>query len=327
MSVAIVRVIGLVLVLACVPAASDAQPTGKSYRIGFLSATSASGFTHQVDAFRRGLQDFGYVEGKNVVVEYRYADDQYDRIASLAAELVQLKLDVLVTSGTPGTMALKRATTTTPIVAAIIGDPVSTGIVASYARPGGNITGLSFHFPELMAKRLAVLKEAAPAMSRVAILRNPKNASAPTAMAAVEQVGRSLKIETVAVDATEPGSLDAAFAEIAKRRSEGVVIFDDPMLIAQRRPIAELATKHRVPAIGNQLFAEAGGLLGYGTDVIVVFRQSVAVVDKVLKGAKPADIPIQQAERVELTVNKKTARLLELPVPHALAVRADKIID
>jgi len=313
--------------VAALPAPSDAQQAGKTYRVGFLSTASANGFAAQVDAFRQGLRDFGYVEGKNVVVEYRYADDRYDRLDALAAELARLKVDVIVTSGTPGTLAVKKATTTIPVVVAIIGDPVATGAVASYARPGGNITGLSFHFPELMAKRLDVLKEAVPRLSRVAVLRNPRNPSTPTAMSAIEKIGRSLKLEIAPVDAREPADLDAAFAEMAKRRSEGVVILDDPMLIAHRRPLADLALKHRLPAIGNQLFAEAGGLLGYGTDVIVVFRQAGALVDKVLKGAKPADLPFQQAERVELTVNRKAAQALQLTLPSSLAVRADKIVE
>ena len=313
--------------VAALPAPSDAQQAGKTYRVGFLSTASANGFAAQVDAFRQGLRDFGYVEGKNVVVEYRYADDRYDRLDALAAELARLKVDVIVTSGTPGTLAVKKATTTIPVVVAIIGDPVATGAVASYARPGGNITGLSFHFPELMAKRLDVLKEAVPRLSRVAVLRNPGNPSTPTAMSAIEKIGRSLKLEIAPVDAREPADLDAAFAEMAKRRSEGVVILDDPMLIAHRRPLADLALKHRLPAIGNQLFAEAGGLLGYGTDVIVVFRQAGALVDKVLKGAKPADLPFQQAERVELTVNRKAAQALQLTLPSSLAVRADKIVE
>jgi len=309
------------------PVTSDAQQAGKTYRLGFLSTASAAGFAAQVDAFRQGLRAFGYVEGKNVVVEYRYADDRYDRLASLAAELVQLKVDLIVTSGTPGTLAVKQATTTIPVVVAIIGDPVATGVVASYARPGGNITGRSFHFPELMAKRLDVLKEAVPRLSRVAVLRNPKNQSAASATNALEQMARSLKLELHPIDAREPGDFDAAFAEMAKRRTEGIVIMDDPMLIAHRRALADLATKHRLPAIGNQLFAEAGGLLGYGTDVIVAFRQSAALIDKVLKGAKPADLPIQQAERVELTVNRKTAKVLELTLPPTLAMRADKVIE
>jgi ABC-type uncharacterized transport system substrate-binding protein len=313
--------------VAVMPATSDAQQAGKTYRVGFLSTASANGFGPQVDAFRQGLRDFGYVEGKNVVVEYRYADDRYDRLDALAAELARLKVDVIVTSGTPGTLAVKKATTTIPVVVAIIGDPVATGAVASYARPGGNITGLTFHFPELMAKRLDVLKEAVPRLTRVAVLRNPNNPSTPTAMSAIEKIGRSLKLEIAPIDAREPADLDAAFVEMAKRRSEGVVILDDPMLIAHRRAMADLTLKHRLPAVGNQLFAEAGGLLGYGTDVVVVFRQAGAVIDKVLKGAKPADLPFQQAERVELTVNRKAAQALQLTLPSSLAVRADKIIE
>jgi putative ABC transport system substrate-binding protein len=172
-----------------------------------------------------------------------------------------------------------------------------------------------------------VLKEAVPRLSRVAVLRNPKNQSAPSATSAIEVMARSLKLELHPIDAREPGDFDAAFAEMAKRRSEGIVIIDDPMLLAHRRALADLATKHRLPAIANQLFAEAGGLLGYGTDVVVAFRQSAALVDKVLKGAKPADLPIQQAERVELTVNRKTAKALELALPPTLAMRADKVIE
>jgi putative ABC transport system substrate-binding protein len=324
------RLTALIVLLALgagTPLAGEAQKTAKTYRLGFLSTASAAGFASQVDAFRQGLRDFGYVEGKNLLVEYRYADDRYDRLTALAAELVQLKVDVIVTSGTPATLAVKQATTTIPVVVAIIGDPVATGVVASYARPGGNITGLSFHFPELMAKRVEVLKEAVPRLSRVAILRNPKNQSTASMTNAIEHMARSLKVEFHSIDAREPAAFDAAFAEMAKRRAEGLVVVDDPMLLAHRRALADLATKHRIPAIGNQIFAEAGGLLGYGTDVIVVFRQSAALIDKVLKGAKPADLPIQQADRIELTVNRKTAKLLELTLPASLMVRADKIVE
>jgi putative ABC transport system substrate-binding protein len=317
----------LLALSAGTPGRSEAQQAGKTYRLGFLSATSAARFVDQVDAFRQGLRDFGYVEGKNVTIEFRYADDRYDRLAVLAAELAQLKVDAIVTSGTPATLAIKKATTTIPVVVAIIGDPVPTGVVASYARPGGNITGLSFHFPELMAKRVDVLKEAVPRLTRVAILRNPKNQAAPSALGAIEQMARALKLELNPFDVRDAGEFDAAFAEMTRWRSDGIVVLDDPMLIANGRALALLATKHRLPLIGNQRLAEAGALLGYGTDVIVVFRQSAALVDKVLKGAKPADLPIQQAERVELTVNRKTAKVLELTLPPTLAMRADKVIE
>jgi len=309
------------------PAPSDAQQAAKSYRIGLLSATSEPGFVEQVRALRQGLRESGYVEGKNLNVEFRYADDRYDRLPTLAAELVQLKVDLILTSGTPATLAVKNATTTIPVVVAIIGDPVPTGVVTSYARPGGNITGLSFHFPELMAKRVDVLKEALPRLARVTILRNPKNPSAVSALRAIEPVARMRKIETNPVDARDASEFEAAFAEIVKWRSDGIVVLDDPTLNAHGPALAGLALKHRLPLIGNQRLAEAGALLGYGTDVIVVFRQAAALVDKVLKGAKPADIPIRQAERVELTVNKKTAKALELTLPQTLALRADKIID
>ena len=317
----------LLALSAGTPGTSEAQQAGKTYRLGFLSATSAARFVDQVDAFRQGLRDFGYVEGKNVTIEFRYADDRYDRLAVLAAELAQLKVDAIVTSGTPATLAIKKATTTIPVVVAIIGDPVPTGVVASYARPGGNITGLSYHFPELMAKRVDVLKEAVPRLTRVAILRNPKNQTAPSALGAIEQMARALKLELNPFDVRDAAEFDAAFAEITRWRSDGIVVLDDPMLIANGRALALLATKHRLPLIGNQRLAEAGALLGYGTDVIVVFRQSAALVDKVLKGAKPADLPIQQAERVELTVNRKTAKVLELVLPPSLAMRADKVIE
>ena len=325
-----VSALGCILVAAfgvATPAMSDAQQAGKTYRLGFLSATSAVGFVDQVNAFRQGLRDFGYVEGKNVTIEFRYADDRYDRLAALAAELAQLKVDAIVTAGTPATLALKKATTTIPVVVAIIGDPVTTGAVASYARPGGNITGFSFHFPELMAKRVDVLKEAVPRLSRVAVLRNPKNQATASATSAIEQMARALKLELNSVDVRDAAEFDAAFAEMTRRRSDGIVVLDDPMLLAHGGALALLAMKHRLPLIGNQRLAEAGALLGYGTDVIVVFRQSAALVDKVLKGAKPADLPIQQAERVELTVNRKTAKVLELTLPPALATRADKVIE
>lgn len=321
----------LALVLAFIAAAlaseSSGQQTGKVHHIGLLSASSAAGLAPRVDALRQGLRDLGYVEGKNLTIEYRWADDKYDRLPALAAELVRLRVDVIVTHGTPGALAAKQATTTIPVVVALLGDPVVTGVVSSYARPGGNITGQSFHFPEMMPKRIEVLKDAVPRLSRVALLRNPGNQANASTVKVMEQIARSLKVEPQVIDVRGPAELDAAFSEMAKRRSEGLVVVDDSMLISHARAIAELAARKRIPAIGSREFVVGGGLLAYAANIPEAWRRSAAIIDKVLKGAKPADLPIEQWDRLELTINLRAAKALGLTLPQSLMVRADHIIQ
>lgn len=309
------------------PLAAFAQQKGKVWRIGFLGAISASGYASQVEGFRSGLRDFGYVEGKNLVVEYRWAEGKYERLPELVAELIRSKVEVIVTHGTPGTRAAKQATTTIPIVMAIVADPVATGIVASFARPGGNITGSTFSSPELNAKRLDLLKEVMPQITQAAIILNPNNPLIATHIKETEIVAKAIKVGLQRFEVRGPDEFEATISSVAKARINAVVVSEDPVLIANVARIAVLATKQRLAAAGNREFAEAGGLIGYGVNFPAIFRRAAYFVDKILKGARPGDIPVEQATRFELTVNQKTARALGIKIPQSILVRADRVIE
>ena len=310
------------------PLTSFAQQKGKVWRIGFLGAASASGFASGVEALRAGLRDLGYVEGKNLVIEFRSAEGYYERLLQLAAELVRLKVDVIVTHGAPGILAAKSATTTIPIVMASGGDPVAIGLIASLARPGGNVTGMTGINPETAAKRLELLKDAFPRTRQVAVLLNPDN---PIAMRvtfpAMEAAAKSLKLELQQFPVRGPGDIDSAFAAMAKRRVDAVVSTDDGVLVANFGAIAKLAAKMRLPSIGLPEFAEAGGLMAYGADRRELFRRAAYFVDRILKGAKPADLPVEQATRFETVLNQKTAKALGIQFPQAVLARADRVIE
>ena len=304
----------------------DAQPA-KVPRIGFLGATSASGYAPQLDAFRQGLRDLGYMEGKNIAIEYRWAEGKYDRLPGLAAELVRLKVDVLVTHGTPGTHAAKSATTTIPIVMATSGDAVATGLVTGIARPGGNLTGSTFFNPEVAAKRLELLKEAVPRIRRAAVLLNPDNPVNGPVLEAIEATAKALKVEVPQFEARGPSDFDGVFLAMAKRRVEALVVIDDGMLIANARGIADLAVKKRLPSTGFKEFAEAGGLMAYAVNFLDMFRRAAVFVDKILKGAKPGDLPVEQSTRFELIINLKTAKEFGLAIPKPVLIRADTLIE
>ncbi len=316
----------LALAILGAPLASDAQQP-KVHRIGFLGAVSLSRFAGQVEAFRQGLRDLGYVEGKNIAIEYRWAEGRYDRLPVLAAELVRLNVEVIVTHGTPGTLAAKQATKTIPIVSAVSGDPVATGLVASIRRPGGNITGLTFFNPELGAKRVELLKEAVPRITRMAVLLNPDNPVNGPVLQAMEATARLLKVELPQFGARGPKDFESAFSEMAKRRVQALAIIDDPVLIVNARGIADLAAKNRLPATGFKEFAEAGGLMAYAVNFLEMYPRAAVFVDKILKGAKPGDLPIEQSTRFELVINLKTAKALGLTIPKPVLIRADKLIE
>jgi len=305
---------------------AGAQQSGKIPRIGFLGAASASGYAPQLEAFRRGLRDLGYVEGKNIILEYRWAEGTYDRLPVLAAELVRLKPDLVLTHGTAGTRAAKQATTTIPIVMAVSGDAVATGLVASLAHPGGNITGSSFFNPELAAKRLELLKEVVPALTRVAVLMNPGNPVNEVSLQAMERTARSLGLELQQVNVGGPEEFNAAFSTIVKGRAGALSVFDDAMLIAQARRVADLAAKNRLPTIGFNELAEAGGLMSYGVNFPDLWRRAATYVDKILKGAKPADLPVEQPTKFEFIINLKIAKQIGLTIPQSVLYRADKVI-
>jgi putative ABC transport system substrate-binding protein len=318
----------LALALLAAPLVAEAQPAGKVYRIGFLGAASPSGaYAHLVEAFRQGLRDLGYVEGKNVAIEYRWAEDRYDRLPALAAELARLKVDLIVTHGTAGSRAAKQATTTIPIVMTVSGDAVATGLVASIARPGGNLTGSNFFYPELNAKRMELLKEVVPRARRMAAFANPDNPAVPGALRAMELMAQSLKMDLQVVEVRGPDEFPGAFSAMAKRRVDAVVVLDDAMLIASAQQVADLAAKNRLPAIGFREYADAGGLIAYGVNFPEIWRRSAIFVDKILKGAKPADLPVEQPTKFELVINLRTAKALGLTIPQSVLQRADEVMQ
>jgi len=310
------------------PLGSLAQQKGKVWRIGFLGAATASGSARRVEALRAGLRDLGYVEGKNIVIEFRWAEGNYERLPQLAAELVRLKVDVLVTAGTPSILAAKSATTTIPIVMASGGDPVATGLVTSLARPGGNVTGMAGFSPELMVKRLELLKDVFPRARQVAVLFNPDNPShIKISLPVMDAAAKSLKLELHQFGARGPSEFESAFAAMAKRRVDAVVTSQDSMRTDNAGAIANLAAKMRLPSVGFPEFAEAGGLMAYGVNRVEFFRRAAYFVDRILKGARPGDLPVEQATRFETVLNLKTAKALGLQFPQAVLARADRVIE
>jgi putative tryptophan/tyrosine transport system substrate-binding protein len=309
------------------PLAAQAQPGSQAWRIGFLGATSPSGYASQVEAFRAGLRDRGYVEGKNIVIEFRWAEGDYARLPELAAELVRLKPHVLVTHATAGTLAAKRATSTIPIVMGVAGDALGNKLVESLARPGANVTGSTFFFPEMNAKRLEILKEAQPRVGRVAVLLNPDNPANVVTLSAMEQTARSIKLQIYRVDARRPADLEAAFAAAVKAQAGALAMYDDALFLARVEQIADLAKRYKLPTIGAVEYVNAGGLLAFGVDFPDLWRRAAGFVDRIFKGARPADLPVEQASRFELTINLKTARAIGVTIPPALLLRADHVIE
>ena len=321
--------------LVAAPLAAEAQPAGKVARIGLLSPGSASGAGRNPTdlavlfaAFREGLRELGYVEGQNIKIESRWAEGNYDRLPGLAADLLRLKVDVIVTYGTPASQAAKRATDTIPIVMAGIIDPVASGLVTSIARPGGNITGQSMMSPDLVAKQLEILKEVVPKVSRVAVLWNPANAgNAPQVRHAQDAAG-ALGVRLQSLGAKGPSEIDSAFTAMTNEQAGAVIVLVDAMLQENRTRITNLAARNRLPAVyGLSEYAEAGGLLAYGPNRLGMFRHAATYVDKILKGAKPGDLPIEQPQKFELIVNLKTARALGLTMSQSLLLRADQVIE
>ena len=313
--------------LLAVPLGVEAQQPAKIPRIGFLGLASASSFAKQVEAFRAGLRDLGYLEGKNIVIDYRWAEGKYDRLSDLAGELVRLRVDVLVTPGTPGALAAKRATTTIPIVVATSADAVASGLVESLARPGGNITGSTYFIPELNAKRLEIFKEPFPHTSRMAVLVNPDNPAMVPIIQAMEVTARSLKMGLQQFPVRGPNEFDGAFSAMIKSRVDAVTIIEEPMFQANAGGLAGLAMQNRLPSAGFKEFAEAGGLLGYGVDILGLFRRAAYFVDRVLKGVPPADLPVERPTKFEAVINLKTATALGLTIAPSVLGRADRIIE
>jgi putative tryptophan/tyrosine transport system substrate-binding protein len=311
------------------PLAARAQQTGKMSRIGYLGSSSPSLEPHYVAAFRQKLRDLGYVEGESIAIEYRWAEGQDDRLPSLATELVRLKPDIIVTTGTPGTLAAMQATKTIPIVMASSGDPVGVGLVASLVRPGGNVTGFTILGPELEGKRLEFLKQAVPDLSRIAVLWNPSNPAIVLFFATMENAGRALRISLdPVVEVRRADELDNAFVAIAGARPHALVVLADRSLLAHRKRIVEFAAANRLPGMYPfREYVDAGGLMSYAPSNIELFRGAATYVDKILRGAKPGDLPVQQPTKFELIVNLKSAKAIGIDVPASLLLRADELIE
>jgi len=314
------------MAMAC-PFVLHAQPLARVARIGFLGSASAPGSAKSVEALRTGLRDLGYVEGKNIVTEFRWAEGRYDRLSALVTELIRLKVDLIVTHGTPGTRAAKKATSTIPIVMAISGDAIATGLVTSLARPEANVTGSTFFIPQLNAKRLELVKEVCPYVARVAALSNPNNPVSKPIIPAMQAAATPLKLDFDIAEAQGPGEFDKAFASMAKRGVDAVVITEDGEFAASFGAIATLALANKLASIGAQEYAKAGGLIGYGVDLLGLYRRAAYFIDKILKGSRPADLPIEQPTRFELVINIKTAKTLGLEIAPAMLARADEAIE
>jgi putative ABC transport system substrate-binding protein len=316
--------------LLAAPLAAEAQQAAKVYRLGLLggSPPNSPGGRRAWEGFFQGMRELGYVEAQNILVEGRWYGDHTERLPALAAELVQLKVDVIVAGAAPAPEAAQRATSTIPIVMAIQYDPVGSGLVVSLAKPGRNVTGLSSIAPELVGKRLQLLKEAVPGISRVAVLWNPTIATAALELREAKVAAGSFKWQLQVLEARAPSELAGAFSAMTKGRAGGVIIVNSSMFYAERTRIAELATRSRVPAIyGVKEFVEAGGLMTYGINIHDSFRRAATYVDKILKGARPADLPVEQPNTFELVINLKTAKALGLTIPQSLLLRADEVIE
>ena len=309
------------------PLAAEAQQAGKVYRVGFLWE-SPTVFPDAIEAFRQGLRDLGYVEGRNIAIEYRWAEGKPERMREFAEELVRLKVDVIMAPSSVYTGAAKRATSTIPIIFMSHADPIRSGHVASLARPGGNITGLTIMMTETNVKGLELFKEAVPGLSRVAVIWEPATPSHGPGLKAVEVAGPALglRIQPVAVrSATE---YESAFSAIVRERAGGVLVLSTPLFIAGAKPLAELAITHKLPSLfGPKHHVAAGGLMSYSPDRADLYRRGAIYVDKILKGAKPADLPVQQPTKFELAINLKTAKALGLTIPPSLLHRADQVIQ
>ncbi|HYT54076.1 MAG TPA: ABC transporter substrate-binding protein [Verrucomicrobiae bacterium] len=309
----------------CISAEAQQQP-GKVRRIDYLSALSVSAESSRLDGFRQGLRELGYVEGKNIVIEYRFAEGKFDRLPQLAAELVRLKDDVIVTTGPTSTRAAKEATTTIPIVMAFDNDPVGNSFVASLARPGGNITGLSTYYPEISGKQLELLKEIVPRLSRVAVLGNSAIPGNAQALKEMKQAAAAFGVQLQYLEVRDLKDIETAFQETRKRRADGILVLTSPVTNSHRSQIIDLALKNRLAAIYYTAeWVEAGGLLTYGANLIDLWRRAATYVDKILKGAKPAEWPVEQPTKFEL-INLKTAKQIGLTIPPNVLARADKVI-
>ena len=311
------------------PLAAYAQQTGRVYSIGFLTA-GASGVanTPGLPAFVNGLRQLGWIEGKNIVIEYRYAENRLNRLPELAAELVRLNVDVIVAAGTLAPLAAKHATSTIPIVMTSAGDPLGTGLVASLAQPGGNVTGVSLMAPDLSAKRLELLKEIIPELARVAVIWNAANPYPALVFKETEKAARQLKIEVQSLEVRVPDDMNSALEATVQKKANALITVEDPLTQNLRKQIADFAIRNRLAAMsGLREYVDDGGLLSYGTDLADLYRRAAGYLDKIFKGAKPSDLPIEQPTKFELVINLKTAKALSLTIPPGMIAIADAVIE
>ena len=320
---------GLALSMLAAALAAEAQPAGAARRIGYISNVQSSSLTESWwEAFVASLREQGWVEHQNIIIERRYTELRKEAALAVAEELIRLRVDVIVVSSTLTALAARQATTTVPIVLTVPADPVATGLVTSLARPGGNVTGLSFVGTELAGKQVELLKEAVPGLARVAVLANPTNASHPLCTKEIAEVARALKVKLDVLEARTPGEIKAAFATMAKRRPGAAIVLADPLFVREAGNLVRLAAEQELPVMyGLREAVVAGGLMAYGASFTDLFRRAAIYVDKILKGAKPADLPVEQASKFELVINLKTAKALRLAIPQSLLVRADEVIQ
>jgi putative ABC transport system substrate-binding protein len=321
--------IAAAFVLFAAPLAVEAQPPGKVYRVGILTnKASDSAEARQWQAFRLGLRERGWIEGENIVLEYRWTEGNFARLPELVADLVRIRVDLIVARSSAWVQPAKEATSSIPIVFLTHADPVGSRHVASLARPGGNITGLAVLMTDLAPKELELLSTAVPVAKRIAVLWSPDTPSHPPALKAVEEAGRTLRVQVQAVGARTAAELEGAFAAMARARAQAVMVLGNPLFFAERQRVAELAIKHRLPTMSNlKDIVEAGGLMSYSPNWDDLYRRGAVYVDKIFKGAKPADLPVEQATKFELVINLKTAKALGLTIPQSVLARADQIIE
>jgi putative tryptophan/tyrosine transport system substrate-binding protein len=312
---------------ASLPRFAHAQSTPKISRLGFLGATSAPSWASRFEALQQGLRDLGYVRGSNIQIEDLWAEENYDRLPVLAAELVRRKVDVILTYGTPGSLAAKRATTEIPVVFVYAGDAIGAGLVSNLPRPEANLTGNTYFLSELMAKRLELLKEAIPHIARVGVLVKPDNPLFKTTLPVMQQAADTLKIELKRFDAHDPGELEPAIAAMANDRVEGLVIQEDAVYLTNSKRIVDLATKQSLPVASSSEFGDAGALIAYGVDFLSMCRHAAHFVDKIIRGAKPADLPVNRAAKFEAVINTRAAKTLGLTLPPMALLRADRVVE
>jgi putative tryptophan/tyrosine transport system substrate-binding protein len=318
----------LTIAFLAAPLAAGAQPAAKVSRVGVLASSTEANFEPSVKVFREALHAAGWVEGKNLTLDVRYPGEQYARLPELAAEFVRLKVDVLATLGTPATLAAKRATTTIPIVMESLSDVVSTGLVPNLARPGGNITGVSGFAPELSGKRLELIREIFPHADQIAVLANLANPVTVPILRSTEAAAQQMGMKLRVLDVRQPAGLRAAFETMRRVHTDALILMADPLLFSERPLIIQLAARHRLPAVyETRLFPDAGGLLSYGPLPQERFQRMAAYVDRILRGARTGELPIEQPTKFEMVINLKTAKALGLMIPPSVLTRADEIIE